>query len=147
MRPVSIEDYDALKILWLNCEGMGLNNIDDSKEGIAKYLERNPSSCFVEERDGQIVGVVLSGHDGRRGSLHHLAVAKPYRHQGIGTALTQAAIDSLKNQGIIRVALFVFTDNTEGKAFWEKRGFRLRNDIEYMDKDLVEIKSLSDKNS
>jgi hypothetical protein len=56
---------------------MGLNNLDDSPEGIARYLQRNPSTCFAAEEEGELVGVILSGHDGRRGFIYHLRWQRP----------------------------------------------------------------------
>ena len=75
------QDYDRVFDLWLHTPGMGLNDVDDSREGIERYLRRNPTSCFVAESEGDIVGVILSGHDGRRGFIHHAAVAVTHRRQ------------------------------------------------------------------
>ena len=86
------------------CTGMGLNTIDDSREGIARYLKRNPNTCFVSEHDRTITGAILAGHDGRRGYIYHTAVNPAYRRQGIGTALVNAALHALANEGIIKVA-------------------------------------------
>ncbi len=47
---MKIEDYEKVYDLWIHTEGMGLNTTDDSREGIAKYLLRNPNTCFVAER-------------------------------------------------------------------------------------------------
>lgn len=44
---MTIDDYDEVYELWLNTPGMGLNDMDDSKEGIEKYMKRNPNTCFV----------------------------------------------------------------------------------------------------
>ncbi len=79
IRVMTIDDYEKVYSLWMSCKNMGFNNLDDSREGIAKYLKRNPSTCFVAEQGENIVGVILSGHDGRRGFIHHLAVAENCR--------------------------------------------------------------------
>ncbi len=84
-RLMSLTDYDEVYGLWLTCAGMGLNNLDDSKEGITCYLIRNPNTCFVALNENQIVGAILTGHDGRRGSIYHRAVLEMHRGQGIGT--------------------------------------------------------------
>ena len=67
-RTMTIKDYEEAYALWLKC-GNGLNDKDDSKEGIAKYLKRNPSTSFVATCDETVVGVILCGHDGRRGII------------------------------------------------------------------------------
>nr|MCR5811259.1 GNAT family N-acetyltransferase [Lachnospiraceae bacterium] len=114
-------------------------NLDDSREGIAKYLRRNPATCFVAECGDSIVGVILSGHDGRRGFIHHLAVAENCRRQGIATELLECAVSSLAAEGINKVALLVFNRNEAGNAFWEKNGFTCREDLVYRNKALVEM--------
>lgn len=121
------------------CTGMGLNTIDDSREGIARYLKRNPNTCFVSEHDRTITGAILAGHDGRRGYIYHTAVSPAYRHQGIGTALVNAALHVLANEGIIKVALVVFSRNDAGNAFWERLGFTARGDLTYRNKALRAI--------
>lgn len=66
IRKIQIADYAAVFALWQSCSGMGLNNLDDSREGIARFLERNPDTCFVAEAESQILGAILTGNDGRR---------------------------------------------------------------------------------
>lgn len=74
IRQMTLDDYTAVYTLWHTCKGMGLNNLDDSQYGIARFLRRNPDTCFVAEESGQIVGVILAGNDGRRGYIYHTAV-------------------------------------------------------------------------
>jgi len=138
IRIMTINDYEKVYSLWMNTPNMGLNNIDDSKEGIEKYLKRNPSSCFVAEKDEKIIGVILSGHDGRRGFIHHTAVAQSEQRSGIGSALTEAALAALKNEGICKVILVVFKKNQKGNDFWEKTGFIKREDLVYRNKEIIE---------
>ena len=139
IRVMTIDDYEKVYALWMSCKNMGFNNLDDSREGIAKYLRRNPATCFVAECGDSIVGVILSGHDGRRGFIHHLAVAENCRRQGIATELLECAVSSLAAEGINKVALLVFNRNEAGNAFWEKNGFTSREDLVYRNKALVEM--------
>ena len=138
IRLMTIEDYDAIYALWLSCKGMGLNNVDDSREGIARYLARNPNTCFVAEEAGKILGVIMAGHDGRRGFIYHTSVSPDERGRGIGTQLANAALDALKNEGISKAALVAFTRNETGNAFWDKLGFEARHDLTYRSRALVE---------
>lgn len=135
-------DYPQVYELWMRTPGMGLNTTDDSKEGIEKYLKRNPTTCFVTEEEGGIIGVILSGHDGRRGYIHHMAVDVQKRKRGIGTALLNAALDALKAEGIIKVALVVFEKNETGNYFWAEKGFEERRDLIYRNKSLQKIKRI-----
>ena len=139
IRVMTIDDYEKVYALWMSCKNMGFNNLDDSREGIAKYLRRNPATCFVAECGDSIVGVILSSHDGRRGFIHHLAVAEDCRRQGIATELLECAVSSLAAEGINKVALLVFNRNEAGNAFWEKNGFTSREDLVYRNKALVEM--------
>jgi len=133
------EDYDGLYALWLATPGMGLNDLDDSREGIEKYLRRNPGTCFVALSGGAIVGAILSGHDGRRGYIHHTAVRASERGRGVGSLLVERALTALEAEGIRKVALVVFGRNEGGNAFWEKRGFTLRPDLSYRNRSLREM--------
>jgi len=135
-------DYAAVHGLWLSCEGMGLNDVDDSREGIARYLARNPSTCFVAEEEGTLAGAILAGHDGRRGFIYHAAVGEAFRRCGVGTLLVEATLDALMHEGISKVALVVFSRNEAGNAFWEKQGFTLRDDLCYRNLALKTIKRM-----
>ena len=139
IRPMSISDYDALHSLWLTTPGMGLNTTDDSLEGIAKYLARNPNTSFVAEQGGELTGAIMCGHDGRRGFIHHTCVRADRQGQGIGRSLVEAALDALKAEGIHKVALVVFDRNEKGNAFWEKMGFSNREDLVYRNRTLTEL--------
>lgn len=139
IRIMTIADYNSVYALWLSCKGMGLNNLDDSKDGIAKFLERNPETCFVAESDGKIIGIILTGHDGRRGYIYHTAVNPESRRMGIASRLVDASLNALKQQGINKVALVVFDRNKDGNAFWEKLGFSVREDLIYRNQSLTEI--------
>ena len=49
-RLMTIDDYEAAYDLWIKC-GNGLNDKDDSREGIEKYLKRNPNTSYVAVLD------------------------------------------------------------------------------------------------
>lgn len=134
-----ISDYDEVYKLWLSCAGMGLNNLDDSKDGIGVFLKRNPDTCFVAEIGAEIAGVIIAGSDGRRGYIYHTAVRPQYRRQKIASKLAEAAIDALKKNGIHKVALVVFKRNDAGNAFWQKLGFTEREDLSYRNKSLSDM--------
>lgn len=142
IRCMTMADYDAVYDLWLHTPGMGLNTLDDSREGIAQYLLRNPATCFVAEAQGRLVGVIMAGHDGRRGWIYHTAVLPAYRHQGIGRRLTERALAALAAEGISKVALVAFAHNQAGNAFWETLGFSERTDLVYRNKSLREAQRM-----
>ena len=137
-RLMTMADYEQAYDLWILC-GNGLNDKDDSPEGIDKYLKRNPSTSFVATCDGKVVGVILCGHDGRRGIIQHACVSPDYRRLGIGNRLVELALEALKDEGINKVLLVAFKKNEGGNAFWEAQGFTLREDLNYRNKALAEM--------
>ena len=131
---MTIDDYDDVYCLWINTPGMGLNNLYDSRQGIDNFLKRNPNSCFVAMENAKLIGVILSGHDGRRGFIYHTAVDVSQRNNGVGRKLVEAALNALQEEGINKVAFVVFKKNEIGNAFWEKLGFGERTDLVYRNK-------------
>ena len=150
IRPMTINDYDAVYQLWINTPGMGLNDIDDSYQGIERMLSRNPTLSFVAEtkveggleKEGQIVGVVMAGEDGRRGYIYHTAVLPKYRDQGIGQALVKNVLQEMTQLSISKVGLLIFKGNQLGNGFWEKLGFSIRDDIHYRNRALTELERI-----
>jgi len=142
IRVMNPEDYDAVYSLWIHTPGMGLNNVDDSREGIVRYLARNPGTCFVAVVSGEIAGVILAGHDGRRGFIYHMAVAVPHREKGIGSLLLNYALEALKSEGITKVALVVKDKNAIGNDFWKRKNFEMRPDLIYRNKALAELERI-----
>lgn len=136
IRVMTIADYDGVYDLWINTPGMGLNTTDDSREGIRKYLARNPATSFVAECDDKIIGVIMAGHDGRRGYIHHTAVLPDYRNLGIAKRLVECAMNALDAEGINKVALVAFRKNETGNGFWENIGFTERDDLVYRNKNI-----------
>ena len=132
------EDYDAIYKLWNSTEQSrrALTPVDDSCEGIGRYLKRNPNTWFAAVKEGRIIGVILTGHDGRRAIIHHLCVHPDYRRMGIAAHLVSLAEDALKNEGIQKVFGLVFKDNEAANAFWEKQGYSLRTNLNYRNKSL-----------
>ena len=88
------------------------------------------------------MGVILSGHDGRRGFIYHLAVASQQQRQGIGRRLVEAALAALAQEGIAKAALVVFARNTAGNAFGQRFGFGEWPDLLYCDRALTEIRRI-----
>ena len=133
IRTMTINDYEGVYQLWKQIKGFGIRSIDDSREGLERFLKRNPTTSIVAEEEGKIVGSILCGHDGRRGCLYHVCVAETHRMRGIGTQMVQMAMDALRKEEISQVCLIAFTDNMVGNQFWEQIGWKKRNDVNYYD--------------
>jgi putative acetyltransferase len=128
LRTFRVADYEPVFALWKQTEGIGLNE-SDSRAAVGSYLRRNLGLSLVATAGGRIVGAVLCGHDGRRGYLHHLAVARRWRRGGIGRRLVSACLDRLRTEGIPKCNLFLFASNRAGKAFWRRLGWNVRGDL------------------
>lgn len=139
IRNFTIDDYDRVYALWMSSKNMGFNNVDDSREGIDRFLKKNPNTCFLAEEDGRCIGIIMAGNDGRRGYIYHTCVAEEYRGRGIGRQLVERTVEGLKAEGITKAALVAFTRNEAGNAFWEKMGFVRRDDLYYRNRAFVEL--------
>ena len=133
LREMKIEDYENVYKLWKSIKGFSLRSIDDSYEGIKKFINRNPGTSVVYESDGKIIGSILCGHDGRRGYLYHVCVAEETRMQGVGKEMVKFCTEALKREGITKMALFAFRHNTIGNTFWEKIGWEKCDNINTYD--------------
>ncbi len=132
IRPMKIEDYEGLFALWMTIRGFGIRSIDDSKAGVERFLRRNPDASVVAAAEnGDIVGGILCGHDGRRGCLYHVCVREDYRRNGIGKAMVVYCMNVLKTEGVNKVSLIAFTKNDVGNAFWRQVGWTRREDLNY----------------
>ena len=135
LREMHPDDYQAVLALWEKTPGVGTGP-GDSKKEISAYLKRNPGLCAVAEFNGKIVGAILCGHDGRRGSINHLAVDVSCRRLGIGKALVKWSLDGLEKAGIKKCNIVVFQDNRPGLAFWENIGWKNRRDLAFLQKNI-----------
>lgn len=133
IRAMTAKDYDQVRALWRKISGFGIRSMDDSREGVERFLERNPDCSVVAERNGEIIGSILCGHDGRRGCLYHVCVHPDYRKQGIGKNMVVFAMQALKREKINKVCLIAFTVNDIGNAFWKEIGWTKREDLNYYD--------------
>lgn len=134
LKTMTIEDYEGLRALWMTIHGFGIRSIDDSREGVERFLKRNPDTSVVAvAEDGSVVGGILCGHDGRRGCLYHVCVRENYRRNGIGKAMVVRCMNALKDEGINKVSLIAFTKNDVGNAFWNRIGWTRREDLNYYD--------------
>lgn len=133
IRNMTIEDYDGVYKLWMSIKGFAIRSIDDSREGVERFLLRNPDTSVVAVDNGRIVGSILCGHDGRRGCLYHVCVHEDYRMQGIGKRMVVHCMNALEREHISKVSLIAFTKNDIGNAFWNGIGWTRRKDLNYYD--------------
>ena len=133
IRVMTMEDYEEVHKLWMEISGFGIRSIDDSKEGVERFIKRNPTTSMAAFHEGKLIGSILCGHDGRRGCFYHLCVQKEYRKHGIGKAMAVFCMKALKEEEINKVSLIAFQKNEGGNQFWRKVGWTFREDLNYYD--------------
>ena len=133
IREMTEEDYDQIYDLWMSIHGFGIRSIDDSREGVSRFLKRNPTASVVAVVSTEIVGAILCGHDGRRGCLYHVCVREDYRKHGIGKAMVVACMRALQKERINKVSIIAFKSNSVGNEFWKDAGWTFREDLNYYD--------------
>lgn len=133
IRKMTIEDYEEVHALWMTIKGFAIRTVDDSKEGVSRFIARNPDTSVVAVVDGKIVGAILCGHDGRRGCLYHVCVHPDHRRKGIGKSMVVFCMNALQKEKISKVSLIAFTANDIGNAFWNTIGWTRRLDLNYYD--------------
>jgi ribosomal protein S18 acetylase RimI-like enzyme len=90
----------------------------DSADALTGLLHRDPGALIVAEADGEIIGSVIAGWDGWRGSVYRLAVAPNHRRHGLGRTLLRAAEDHLAEFGARRSHAIVVGTSGGAVAFW-----------------------------
>ena len=130
IQPMGEEDYDAVRALWMTIRGFGIRALDDSREDVARFIRRNPTTSVVARMGDRVVGSILCGSDGRQGALYHVCVAREYRRRGIGTRMVGYCMQRLREMGINKVSLIAFANNDAGNAFWRQIGWK-RCDANY----------------
>ncbi len=131
IQPMTVDDYDEVRALWMTISGFGIRTLDDSPADIRRFILRNPTTSVVARVGNRIVGSILCGSDGRQGSLYHVCVAREYRRRGIGTKMVGYCMQQLKLMGINKVSLIAFTRNDAGNAFWKQIGWIRKTDVNY----------------
>ena len=121
---MKLDRYLELSNFWKNTEGLWASD-DDSYENLKIFLKRNPRLNFIAVSENKIVGTLKCSQDGRRGFLHHLAVKKEFRKEGIANALINKCLDNLQKAGISKdkVRVFVLDTNKTALEFWKHNGF------------------------
>jgi ribosomal protein S18 acetylase RimI-like enzyme len=128
IQEIRLDDYSEIYELWRNTPGVGLSDAD-TYENIHRFLLRNKGLSFICRYGEKVIGTILCGHDGRRGYIYHVAVVEEYRCRGIGRMLVEKSLQKLKEEGVNKCHLFVFSDNEIGNAFWNSAGWIKREDI------------------
>lgn len=136
LREFTIEDYDAALALWGQYpDELGIGR-SDTREELAKKIQRDPDLFLVAEENGKLIGTVIGGFDGRRGLIYHLAVDRAFRGRGLGRALMDEVERRLIAKGCLRAMLIVKPTNTQVIEFYHSFGWETTPNV-IMAKNLV----------
>jgi ribosomal protein S18 acetylase RimI-like enzyme len=115
IRPAVDDDIDEVLALW---ERAAEATTTDDATAVAALLVRDAGALLVAEESGEIVGSVIAGWDGWRGSIYRLAVAPAWRRKGLGRQLLAAAENRLHGLGVRRMHAIVIGADERAVAFW-----------------------------
>jgi len=121
IRPFAPDDEDAVVALWGSA---GLTRPwNDPHRDIARKLRVRPEWLLVAVAGAEIVGSVMVGYDGHRGSVNYLAVLPAHRRAGVGRALMAAAERVLREAGCPKLNLQIRGTNRVAVGFYESLGY------------------------
>ncbi|PIE41978.1 MAG: GNAT family acetyltransferase [Gammaproteobacteria bacterium] len=119
-------DADAVVKLWQLC---GLTRPWNNPQlDIERKGALNDNGFVVMEKNGNIIGSVMFGYDGHRGSVYYLAVHPDYQRQQLGHQLMTYVEKQLTDQGCPKINLMVRSDNQQVRAFYQSLGYET-NDV------------------
>jgi ribosomal protein S18 acetylase RimI-like enzyme len=95
----------------------------DDAASIERLIEHDPGALLLATDDGEVVGSVIGGWDGWRGSIYRLAVAPRYRRQGLAQRLVRAARERLAELGATRLQAIVVSTDEPAVGFWAASGW------------------------
>lgn len=129
-------DYESVFALWGSIEKGVRTGRSDTPAEIEKKLSHDPDLFLVAEADGEIIGSVIGGYDGRRGLVYHLAVALAFRGVGIGSRLMDELESRLRAKGCLKCYLLVTNDNPEAEVYYQHRGWQHMDTVRLYGKEL-----------
>ena len=114
-------DFPSVLGLWREAEGPP--SATDTEQALSRLLDRDPGSLLLAEAGGKVVGSLIAGWDGWRGSFYRLAVDREWRRRGVATALVRAGEERLRDLGAVRLTAIVVSDQDAAMAAWQALGY------------------------
>ncbi|MGF6192925.1 GNAT family acetyltransferase [Serratia sp. 2723] len=118
------DDFEEVITLWERCDL--LRPWNDPEMDIERKLNHDPELFLVAEVGGEVVGSVMGGYDGHRGSAYYLGVHPDYRGRGIANALINRLEKKLIARGCPKIQLTVREDNDTVIEMYEKLGYEIQ---------------------
>ena len=121
IRPGQLSDVQSVLHLW-STAGAEPTHTDDAA-GLTALIRRDPAALIIAEDDSSIVGSVIAGWDGWRGSVYRLVVASSHRRLGLGRRLLRQAEERLSAAGSVRLQAIVVETEPQAVGFWRASGW------------------------
>ncbi len=129
IRTMKTDDYAEVMALWKSIKGFRIRAVDDDFEHIKRFLDRNIGLSVVAVKNNQIVGTILSGHDGRQATFYHVCVDPKFRGENIAAKMVKEAVDRVNAEGISKITLIAFKKNLAGNIFWKSQNWKQNKEI------------------
>ncbi|MBS1861614.1 MAG: GNAT family N-acetyltransferase [Actinobacteria bacterium] len=117
-------DVSEVLALWRRAEASA--SPTESAADLLGLLARDGEALLVAAAEGEIVGSLIAGWDGWRGTFYRLAVDPAHRRRGLATALVQAGEERLLALGARRLNAIVESEEPDAMAFWAAAGYQLQ---------------------
>ncbi|SFD04851.1 Acetyltransferase YpeA [Pragia fontium] len=121
------DDFEDVVTLWERCDL--LRPWNDPETDIERKQYNNPELFLVAEVGGEVVGTIMGGYDGHRGSAYYLGVHPDYRGRGIANALISRLEKKLIARGCPKLQLLVRDDNEAVIGMYEKLGYEIQDTV------------------
>ena len=126
IRSARAEDLDAVLALWALSDV--LPSVTDNAESLRRLLAFDASAVLVADAGDEVVGSLILGWNGWRGSFYRLAVAPKHRRLGLATALVREGEHRLRGCGAVRLDAIVAADEATAMSFWRAAGYQRQNE-------------------
>jgi len=121
IRPCRKHEIESVLDLWRRADAAP--SVSDDAAGVGGLLERDPDALLLAVEDDALLGTLIAGFDGWRGTLARLAVDPDHRRRGIATALLAAGEDRLRRLGARRLSAIVLESHDHAVGFWSAVGY------------------------
>jgi ribosomal protein S18 acetylase RimI-like enzyme len=124
LRAGTAADIDDVLALWKRAETGP--STTESADDVRWLLERDPDALLLADAEGAIVGSLIAGWDGWRGTFYRLAVDPAHRRRGLATQMVRAGEERLRALGAKRLNAIVESEEADAMSFWASAGYELQ---------------------
>jgi ribosomal protein S18 acetylase RimI-like enzyme len=118
-------DIEAALALWRRAEAGP--STTESADDLRWLLERDPDALLLADAEGEVVGSLIVGWDGWRGTFYRLAVDPAWRRRGLATRMVRSGEERLRSHGAKRLNAIVESEEADAMAFWASAGYELQS--------------------